>query len=188
MRRLIYIPIIHGPEDFGTQLDAVRSAYVSRYGIRAWQQHLKAIEQFWRELRRAVRSLPVKGSALRIYQDGLPVCGRELDVVRQLAAQGSQNHRLLVGLVQEGALLMGTEDPELLRREQERSRGAAALGERASRGRYDELMERRDRYIAGRIDATLQGEGVVGLLFMGALHRVTEYLSKDIEVVPWPKQ
>lgn len=188
MRRLIYIPIIHGPEDFGTQLEAVRSAYVARHGFRAWQQHLKAIEQFWRELRQAVRALPEKASALRIYQDGLPVCGRELDLVRQLAAQGSQNHRLLVDLVQEGALLMGTEDPELLRQEQQRSRGAAALGEPARGGRYDELMEQRDRYIAARIDATLPPEGAVGLLFMGALHRVTEYLPKDIEVVPWSKK
>jgi hypothetical protein len=29
----------------------------------------------------------------------------------------------------------------------------------------------------------LQAEGEVGLLFMGALHRVVEYLPKDIEVV-----
>ena len=188
MRRLIHVPVIHTSQDFGSQLEAVRRAYVSRHGIRAWQQHLASVRQFWEQVRRAVRPLVKTAATLRVYQDGMPVCGREVELVRELAALGSENHRLLLELVERGAVLMGTEDPELLRREQERSRGAAALGERASRAHYDELIERRDRYIAGRIDATLPGEGVVGLLFMGALHRVTQYLPKDIEVVQWPKK
>lgn len=186
MRRLIHAPIIHGPEDLGSSREAVRKAYLARYGLRAWQQHLTRVEQSWEEVRHSVHRLAAQPSRLRIYQDGLPVCGRELELVRQLAENGSRNHRLIVELVEQGARLTGTEDPELLRREQERSRDAVELSLPASAARYDALMEQRDRYIAARIDATLQAEEEVGLLFMGALHRVVEYLPKDIEVVRLP--
>jgi hypothetical protein len=181
LRKLIHVPIVHGPEDLGAQLEAVRKAYVSRYGVRAWQLHLKSVEQFWNQVRQRLRPLREQAGKLRIYQDGLPVCGRETELVRQVSAQGSQNHRLLVELVEAGAELVGTEDPELLRQEHERTQRATKLNEPASAARYDPLMEVRDRFIAGRIDATLAESGL-GLLFMGALHRVTEKLPKDIRV------
>jgi hypothetical protein len=186
VRRLIHVPILHGPEDLGSHLEAVKKAYVSRCGVRAWQQHLKSIAQFWEQTRRLVRPLTKRAGTLRIYQDGLPVCGQELELAHQLAAAGSENHRLVVELVEQGAILMGTEDPGLLREERERCRTPEALSERASGARYDKLMEQRDRYIARRIDATLAREGEVGLLFVGALHRVIEHLPKDIEVVRLP--
>jgi hypothetical protein len=181
LRKLIHVPIVHGPEDLGAHLEAVRKAYVSRYGVRAWQLHLKSVEQFWNQVRQRLRPLRERAGKLRIYQDGMPVCGRETELARQLAAQGSQNHRLLVELVEAGAELVGTEDPELLLQEHERAHRAERLGEPASAARYDPLMEARDRYIASRIDATLAESGL-GLLFMGALHRVTEKLPKDIQV------
>jgi len=182
LRKLIHVPIVHGPEDLGTQLEAVRKAYVSRLGIRAWHQHLMRIEQFWNEVRQRFRPLRAQAQKLRIYQDGLPVCGQEIELARQLAAQGSRNHRLLVELVEAGAVLVGTEDPELLRQEHARAGRAEGVAEAASAARYDDLMEARDRYVAGRIDVTL-AEPELGLLFMGALHRVVEKLPSDIQVV-----
>lgn len=186
MRRLIHVPIIHSLEDFGSQQEAVRRAYVSRYGIRAWQQHFQGVKQFWKDVRHAARPLARTAATLRIYQDGLPVCSREAELVRELAAQGSENHRLLLELVERGALLMGTEDPDLLRQEHERLRRLETLPETGPGARYDELMERRDEYIAARIDATLGGEPETGLLFMGALHRVVERLPKDVQVSRLP--
>jgi hypothetical protein len=180
LRKLIHVPIIHGPEDLGTQLEAVRKAYLSRFGARAWLLHLKSVEQFWSEVRRRLRPLREQAGKLRVYQDGLPVCGRETELARQLSAQGSQNHRLLVELVEAGAELVGTEDPELLRQEHQRAGRAERVGEPASAARYDALMQARDLYIASRIDATL-AEAELGLLFMGALHRVIEKLPKDIQ-------
>jgi hypothetical protein len=186
VRRLIHVPIIHSLEDFGSQQEAVRRAYVSRYGIRAWQQHLEGVKQFWKDVRRAAPPLARTAATLRIYQDGLPACGREAELVRELAAQGSENHRLLLALAERGAVLMGTEDPDLLRQEHERSRRLDVRPEVAAGARYDELMERRDRYIAARIDATLKEEPETGLLFMGALHRVVEGLPNDIGVTRLP--
>lgn len=182
-RQLIHVPVIHGPQDLGSQFEAVKAAYVARFGFRAWRQHLAGIDQFWIGVRQRVLALRGRDLRLRLYQDGMPVCGRELELARQLAAQGSQNHRLVVELVERGAVLEGTEDPELLRQEQERSCRAGNLAEPAPTARYDDLMARRDAYVAGRIDATLQHRGEMGLLFMGALHRVTEKLPPDIRVV-----
>ena len=181
MRKLIHVPIVHGPQDLGTEIEAVRKAYVSRFGVRAWQQHLATVDQFWNQTRHRLRSLREQASTLRVYQDGLPVCGREVELARQLAAAGSQNHRLLVELVDAGATLLGTEDPDLLRQEQQRAHRAGGAAETAAAARYDPLMEARDHYIANRIDATLAADDL-GLLFMGALHRVTEKLPKDIQV------
>ena len=186
MRRLIHVPIIHAPEDFGSHLEAVRKAYVSRHGIRGWQQHLRSVKQFWEDVRRLARPLAKTAATLRIYQDGLPVCGREVPLVRELAAQGSENHRLLLELMERGAVVMGTEDPDLLRQEHERCRRLGALLEVAPGAHYDELMERRDSYIAARIDATLGGEPEMGLLFMGALHKVVERLPQDIHLTRLP--
>jgi DNA-binding response OmpR family regulator len=39
----------------------------------------------------------------------LPVCGRDLEIVAELAKAGSRNHPLLLRLKGRGALLMGTE-------------------------------------------------------------------------------
>ena len=46
---------------------------------------------------------------------------------------------------------------------------------------YDEIILRRDRYIARRINETLR-EGETGLLFMGAIHRTSEMLPPDIRI------
>jgi hypothetical protein len=46
----------------------------------------------------------------------------------------------------------------------------------------DTLLERRDRFIASRIDATLEPEET-GILFIGALHSVALYLNPDIQVI-----
>jgi hypothetical protein len=77
---------------------------------------------------------------------------------------------------------MGTEDPELLMKEYELAREAAA-------GRNDprraaacrRLLELRDRYIAERINETLPPQRT-GVLFLGALHHAEPFLASDIRV------
>lgn len=183
-RQLICISIIHPPEDLGSQMEATRSEYVARYGHETWQEHVAALEKFWREIRNFLFLLPLDSRTVRIYQDGLPVCGRELEIASELAARGSRNYQLVLDLVQKGARLMGTEDPDLLRKEKERwEESAGKIFQSAAEYGYDDLMAGRDRYIADRIHRTLQ-EGEVGLLFIGALHRVTDKLPADIEMIP----
>jgi hypothetical protein len=94
---------------------------------------------------------------------------------------------LLLKLQARGAILMGTESPELLVEEYRLATAAFAPGatirtEIRQKQLRDTLLEKRDRYIADRIDGTL-GAGESGILFMGMLHEVARYLDSDIDVV-----
>ena len=87
-------------------------------------------------------------------------------------------------MVKRGAALIGTEDSELLMEEYRRltkpkGRSLSAVKEEGML--YDDLIERRDRFIAQRITETLK-EGEVGILFGEVLHRVAERLPEEIEV------
>lgn len=180
MRELILIPVVHTPEDLGSQRKAVERQYVAHFGQAQWQSHLQAITEFWEGLEQQVLSLALDFTRVRLYQDGLPVCGRELDIVTDIARDGSRNHRLLLTLLEKGASLEGTEEISLLMEERER-----LLEQRNTQpdsGGYDELMQRRDAYIAARIDTTLQA-GETGLLFIGAMHRMKEQLASGIELI-----
>jgi hypothetical protein len=82
---------------------------------------------------------------------------------------------------------MGTESPELLVEEYQLAAAAFASGATVrtrirQKQLRDSLIEKRDRYIAARINATL-GAGETGILFMGMLHEVARYLDSDIDVI-----
>lgn len=183
MRQLIYIPIIHSEADMGTTAGALRRAYAKRFGAGGWRQHQQAIATFWTETEATLRNLRMDYERVKLYQDGLPVCGREREIAEALAAQGSPNHRLLLKLMAKGAQLVGTEDPKLLLQEYEQIRAelrksqSTLQAKRASQS----LLQRRDRFVARRIDATL-ALGATGIVFMGALHRLFEILPTDIRV------
>ena len=180
MRKLFCIPIVHTPEDFGSHLAEVKKEYIARHGLSKWNDHNKTVDKFWQELSEALLALPEDYTKVRLYQDGLPVFGRELEMVEKLAENGNRNYRLLFELVKKGATVMGSEDPKLLIEERDRliENGAANPD---PENPYDGLMEQRDQYIAQRIASTLK-DGEIGLLFIGALHRVVDKLPKDIQV------
>ena len=173
MRILIVIPIIHTEQDMGSLLEQTKQAYVTRYGHEKWTEHLKSIDDVWSGIRQMIAALELPYARVRLYQDGLPLCGKEEEIVKEVAAQGSQNHQLLVELIAQGAQLMGTEDPPLLLQEYQFHQGA--LQQEQSR----ELLAERDRFIAGRINATLPA-GEIGLLFVGMAHSVEPLLEVDI--------
>jgi len=183
MRRLIYVPIVHSEADFGSLTHSLRKRYIDRFGLSGWRERIRGIDALWQEIRSRVLALEIDFHKLQVYQDGLPVCGRKLEIVRDLAQQGSKNHRLLVELAERGAAIMGTEDAQLLVEEYLRLRdgleGDGGTAERASSA--EDTLSRRDLYIAKRITETL-GEGETGLLFIGLLHRVDEKLNQDMEI------
>lgn len=183
MRILIVIPIIHTEQDMGSLLEQTKQAYVTRYGDEKWAEHLKAIDDVWRGIRQMIAALELPYARVRLYQDGLPLCGKEADIVKEVAAQGSQNHQLLVELMAQGAQLMGTEDPALLLQEYQLHQGALGGGKPDHENQQAEqsrgLLAQRDRFIAGRINATLLA-GEIGLLFVGMAHSVEPLLAGDI--------
>jgi hypothetical protein len=183
MRRLIYIAIVHSETDLGSLTDALRKRYIDRVGLSGWRERVKGIDALWQEIRRTVLALDIDYQKLKVYQDGLPVCGRELEIVRDLARQGSENHRLLLELRERGATIMGTEDTQLLVEEYLRLRDGLE-GDNKTVDRLsptEDTLSRRDLYIARRVRETL-GEDEIGLLFIGLLHRVDEQLNQDMEI------
>lgn len=190
MRTLIYIPIIHTEVDMGSVSEEVKKEYLSKYGKSKWLKHLDLISNLWETIRKRLLKMPVDYSKTRLYQDGLPVCGKEFEIVKELAGMGSKNHILLMELVDMGATLMGTEDSGLLLQEHKMikeivgTRGKNQVKEKLEeyRKHSDDLLVRRDDFIAKRISETLQ-DGETGILFIGALHKVDKRLPRGIKVV-----
>ena len=89
MRGLFHIPIVHAPEDLGSQLKAIKKEYVARYGVHKWHEHVEAAGRFWQKVYEALLNLPVDYTTVRLYQDGLPVFGGELELVEKLAESGN---------------------------------------------------------------------------------------------------
>jgi hypothetical protein len=113
-RRLLHVPIIHTQADMGALGEAFKRAVINQLGERKWQLKADLVEQVWTAIEQALAGLNLRYELVRIYQDGLPVCGHELRIVNELARAGSRNHRLLLRMHQRGATLMGTESAELL--------------------------------------------------------------------------
>jgi hypothetical protein len=182
-RRLIHVPILHAPADMGTAAAELEAAYVARLGRRHWDQHLALLGGFWPAVRAALDKEDLDYRHVDLYQDGLPVCGREPRIVAQAAAGGSANYRLLADLAARGAALVGTEAPGLLLEEYRRVQAALhpAAGRAPQPASPSDLLARRDAYIARRIGSTLSWQRT-GILFLGVMHRIELLLPTDIVV------
>ena len=188
-RTLLYIPIVHTQADMGALAHSVQRMTVRTLGRQAWSRNVDVVDQLWDDIRATVQGWKLSWTRVRLYQDGLPVCGRESDIVRDLAKAGSPNHQLLLWLTSKGATLMGTESPELVveeyrlaqlileAKDPEKATKLAAQHEAQSCS----LLVRRDQYIAKRINESLRA-GETGLLFLGMLHSVEHRLAEDILV------
>jgi hypothetical protein len=189
-RTLLYFPVIHTQADMGALGETLERIKVSTLGRRRFEQNARRVDKMWQKIEQTVESLPIVAGKVRVYQDGLPVCGHESQIVSDLAQAGSLNHKLVLQLASRGAILMGTESPELLVEEYHLATTSLAAMPAAGARRYQQasaaLLEKRDRYISHRIDTTLQ-TGETGILFLGMLHNVQAYLAPDIEVrYPFP--
>ena len=186
MRTLVIIPIIHTEQDMGSLLSEIKREYVSRYGLAQWDSHLNSIAEIWDGIRRMILDFDLPYASVRLFQDGLPLCGKEAEIVRDVAARGSKNHQLLAELAGRGARLMGTEDPQLLLQEYQFLQGAlrdmqSEEGEQRWKQQSQRLLADRDQFIAARINDTLL-PNEIGLLFLGMAHQIEPMLSSDILV------
>ena len=187
-RRLIWVPIIHTAADLGSLQGAVRKLHQERAGMAQWQDRVKQVNQLWRSIRTSLFQLELDWSGVFLYQDGLPVCGKEAQIVEDLAREGSPNHRLLLELMARGAQLLGTESPELLVQEYELNR--QFLLNQSTHVRRPEseiqsisrnLLDQRVAFIARRIDEPLP-LGQVGCLFLGLMYSLEGRLPEDMAV------
>ncbi|MBI3296257.1 MAG: hypothetical protein HYZ71_16145, partial [Deltaproteobacteria bacterium] len=93
MRQLMYVPVIHSEADMGSMAEPLKKEFTEQFGVHVWKEHVKAVDEMWEGIAKKLNGADFNVSQVRIYQDGLPICGREMDIVRDVAAQGSQNHR-----------------------------------------------------------------------------------------------
>jgi len=188
-RTLIYVPIVHTQADMGVLGKSIHRAHLQRMGKTVLKRKTAAIDRIWADIETTINRLDLVYDKVRLYQDGLPVCGREREIVGELAASGSRNHQILLRLIEKGAMIMGTESAELLIREYEFSKRTLDTGNPCKTARVETHQERlaesllkaRDRYIAQRINQTLCA-GDTGILFLGMLHSPERFLDGDIQL------
>jgi hypothetical protein len=176
MARLIYVPVVHSIAEMGSAAPGYKAAFVARYGEAKWVERSAEFDAVWRAIADEIKTFGFDFKRVKLYQDSLPVCGRERELVGDLASQGSCNHQLLESLMREGARLVGTESPALLLDEYR-----LLQSPEHTQAQADALLEARDRFIAGRIDATL-GDDEDAILFIGALHKVARFLPRRVSV------
>lgn len=176
MARLICVPVLHSAAEMGSAGAAYKAAFIARFGEPQWEARCREYDAIWDAIGKGLAQRAPHLDRVRLFQDSLPVCGHEAALVHELAAQGSRNHQLLEKLMRAGATLVGTESPALLLEEYRLLQSP----ERSPQQEAD-LLQRRDRFIAGRILEAL-GDGATGILFIGALHAVARHLPASIAV------
>lgn len=190
MRVLIIIPIVHSLADMGSMKDALVKEAIAKLGEKGWEEQQLKIENFWNEVEKSIANLRLDPQKIRIYQDGLPYTKEDMvmKIINEAAERGSRNYSIVKNLTGQGVRIEPTESPELLIEEYNFIKTfAEAEGEEreAAKKRYEDakeqLLERRDAFIAERINNTLR-EGEVGILFIGAHHKVKPKLDFDIKV------
>lgn len=173
----------------GSLAGSMREDYTKNFGKKKWNEHVQSIDDMWKGIEKKVRGLKIPFKKVKIYQDGLPLCGKEKEIIGELSQKGSRNHKLVQWLMDQGATLVGTEDPQLLLQEYHHLKRATQAKTHDERERFihefasvsGELLNKRDQKIRDRILETL-GSGETGILFLGLLHRVDELLPPDIKV------
>jgi len=195
MRRLNIIPIVHSRHDLGSLENQVGELKAKLSSERSVVSSRNAVEMFWNEINRRMQTSGFDFPNMLIYQDGLPNTGHsdrviEHRIIADLAANGSPNHKLIQWMIAQGAMLVGTESIDLLLKEYDFVRQSLAQGlgdfdaEPAVKDESTNVRVQRDQYIAKRILETL-GEGQTGIIFLGLLHSLQDFLPSDL-VVDYP--
>jgi len=189
MKKLLYVPIIHMEADLGSVAAAIDKRSSQICGKERWNKHKKVVSDFWDSITNFFDLLN-DASNLKIYQDGLMIDGKlGKKIIEEGARKGSKNYKIILKLIKKGAQIRKTEDIHLLKEEynnliklsQTKSFLERMLAYIGYRLRKDPLMEKRDKFIAQRINETLQ-DGEVGVLFIGVYHNVLPQISKEIIV------
>ena len=183
MRTLIYVPVIHTSADLGSIAKEVAKRGIRDLGQELWEKHRKTVECFWDVISYYFDSIDVKG--IKIYQDGM-VAEDEVGkkIAEDTAKAGSKNYQLILKLLDRGAVLVKTEDFKLVKKEYDRLHAimqAESITQKIIAFiKYKVvkaiLLNRRDTFIANRIDQTLKADEKA-ILFIGAFHNIKKKTS-----------
>lgn len=186
---LLYVPVLHTPQEARGIGHTFQSGSAYQVATANLGNHDQSVREMWAGIARKLNEANLSWPMVRVYQDALPVCGMENEIISVLADHGSLNHQLLMDLVGRGARLEGTEDPDLLVQEHEYLTALIATSAgRPERAAFEEyqvrgkaLMEKRDAFIAARIRSTIR-EGELPLVFMGVRHQLDKQLDGDFMI------
>jgi len=188
MRKLIYVPIIHMSADLGSIAAEADKKGIAICGEERWNAHKQTIASFWDELAAYFAVIDPKG--FKIYQDGLVADGEMgIKIVADGVKRGSKNYEIINHLLKKGAVLVKTEDIDVVMKEykaiKELAKAKTLIGKSIGYFKYvrgkNKILEERDGCIAKRIGESLQ-EGETGILFIGAHHQIIAKLPADIEI------
>jgi len=175
--------------DLGSVAKQVNKRGIAGFGEEFWKQHGKTVSGFWDSIAKYFANLEVKG--FKIYQDGMVTDGEIAEkIVEEGIKAGSKNFEIVESLVRKGAVLIQTEAFSLVKKERDRivgiTQAKTITPKLIAYFKYvlikNGLLKRRDAYIAGRIDETLN-HGETGILFTGAYHNITPRLLKKVRII-----
>ena len=191
IKSLIYVPVLHTRKEAGEILLSLKEGEAKVSADTQSAEQEKSVREMWDGIQEKIQKINISYISLRIYQDAMPVCGREREIALKLAQNGSRNHELILDLVKKGAKLEGTEDPNLLIKEYDNlsqlisKASVSTQNYRDSLSEYKEkgakLMKQRDTFIAERIKSTLK-EGETPLVFMGVRHELEKLLQSSFAI------
>ncbi len=173
--------------DLGSLAEDVAKRGIRDLGEDIWAKHKETVSGFWDSIIEYFDNLEVSG--FKIYQDGMIADGDiGQKIVEEGLKSGSKNYEIISKLLQRSAILVKTEDFALVVEERDRLRQLTTKKNIAKLIAYlkyrlikNQLLEKRDRFIADRINQTLNNEER-GILFIGAYHDIIPMLDKDIHV------
>ena len=189
MKTLIYVPVIHTSADLGSIAKDVTKRGIADLGEKFWEEHIKTVDSFWDTISRYFDSIDVCG--MKIYQDGMVAEGEVgEEIVREIARAGSKNHEIILRLLKRGALLVKTEEFNLVKMERDTliaiTQAKSILRKLTAFAKYEftknSRLRKRDKYIVKRINETLE-HGETGILFIGAYHNIKNELSKSVRII-----
>lgn len=189
MRKLIYVPVIHMSADLGSLAKTVTQRGVADLGEGLWKTYKDAVDGFWAVILNYFEEIDANG--VKIYQDGM-IADSDIGVriAQETAKAGSKNYEVVLNLIKKGAILVKTEDFNLVK--EERDRILTIVNAKTIFSKFfnfikyklikNKLLEKRDDFIVKQINETLK-ENETGIIFIGAYHNVREKLPKDIQVI-----
>ncbi len=191
MRTLIYVPIIHSVADMGTLGEELKRKSVSVLGEKLSQKHTDTVNGYWEAIEYSFENIDFSFKGTKLYQDGMFVDGEiAMKLIGNGVKSGSKNSDIVSNLISQGAILVKTEDFNMVKDEYDglqlilKSKSNIKKLIQLVRHKILKpiLLRRRDKFIAATIDKTLEKDET-GIIFIGAYHNVIKRLPKDIRVI-----
>lgn len=169
MRKLYYVPTIHFYNEVfdepQTAQERSNKKLADKLASKLWKKAISMLDK---------QGMDPKN--LIIFHDGVSSEDQNCEEILRVFAKEvkTTGKEYIIRLIDRGATAVKTEDQQLT------DEYRWLWNEWYDNESNDIIMNKRDIYVAGSINAKLKGTGIA---FMGASHKVLEYLDKDIKVV-----